>query len=430
MNHPPAKVRGALAALALLLSLDAATAYADRAAEARFHDEVARRHYAARRYEDAVRSFMLEQRLAPNPNIVFNIALCFQQLGRHADAYMYYAEYLASDDDDEGRRGQAEQALASLRPRVALVTVNSEPPGMQIYVDRRELGQYGVTPRVLALDAGEHRIWVERPGYRADEQTVELDLAGAAEVTLHPEQILGRLVITSPTPAQVRIVDPDGAVVAEGETPFDQAIAPGTFRAEAMSGDERWSEPVVVRAEQTSEVRAALTGPTGAATVTANVVGALVLLDGDEQGFTPQVLPQIPIGEHRLEVRADGMSAYEGALDVQEDDHSYVTIDLSPQQAEGISPATWTVGALAIAAAIGAGITTGIAADRHDRFRQLRMNNQPTGGLADESQTLNIAADALWLTAGLAAVTAVILLLTTSEFEAQPSRASVSRGQR
>lgn len=430
MNHRHPLARGALFALALLLSLDATVAHADRAAEARFHDEVARRHYAARRYEDAVRSFMLEQRLAPNPNIVFNIALCFQQLRRHADAYMYYAEYLASDDDDESRRRQAEAALGELRPRVALVTVNSEPAGMNIFVDRRELGQYGVTPRVLALDAGEHRIWVERLGYRPDEQTVELDLAGESQITLHPEQILGRLVITAPTPAQVRILDPDGAVVAEGETPFDHAIAPGTFRAEATSGDERWSEPVVVRAEQTSEVRAALTGPTGAATVTANVIGALVLLDGNEQGFTPQVLPQIPIGEHRLEVRADGMRAYEGALEVAEDDHSYVTIDLSPETAEGVSPVTWTVGGLAIGAAIAGGILTGLAADRHDQFRSLRMMNQPTGGLADESQSLNIAADALWLTAGLAAVTAVILLLTTSEFEAQPSRASVSRGQR
>ncbi len=412
------------------LILGPVTARADAAAEARFQDEIARRAYAARRYEDAARAFMVEQRLAPNPNIVFNIALCLQQLHRHADAYMYFAEYLASDDADEARRRQAEQALASLRPRVSLVTVASTPPGAAIFVDRRELGQYGVTPRVLALDAGPHRIWVEKDGYRPAETNVELGLGAESQVTLAPEQILGRLRVEAPTSATVRVVDAEGHVVAEGPTPFDEAIPPGTYQAEARAGAERWSEPVVVRAEQTSALTASLVGPTGAATVTANVTGALVTLDGRERGFTPQVLAGIPVGDHALEVRAEGMRTYEGTLSVEEDDHAWVTVDLEGESATGVGPATWIVGGLALALGAAAGITTGFAADANARFEARRAMMQPASAVASESQSLNLAADSLWVGAGVAALIAVVLLATTSDFEARPSRATITRGER
>ena len=402
-------------------------ASADAAAEARFHDELARRHYAARRFEDAAREFMIEQRLAPNPNIVFNIGLCFQQLRRHADAYMYFAEYLASDDPDPERRRTAERALAQLRPRVALVDVRSTPPGLEVYVDRRELGQYGVTPRVLALSAGEHRIWIEGEGYRMAETTIDVELGAEQRVELSPEQILGRLVVNAATRADVRVFDPDGRVVHEGQTPLDQPVPPGTYRVVATAGDERWSEPVVVRADTTTEATATLSGPTGEVTVTANVTGALVSLDGRDSGFTPQVLPGVPVGAHELRITADGMSPYVGEVEVNEDDQLWVTLELEPATSFQISPATWVIGGVTLAIAAAAGITTGFAADAHARFDSARMMGQPVLGLADESTNLNLAADVLWLTAGVAAITTIVLALTTTESGSRPSRATFSR---
>lgn len=420
----------ALALLALTALLAPSPARADAAAEARFHDDIARRAFAARRYEEAARAFMVEQRLAPNPNIVFNIALCLQQLQRHGDAYMYFAEYLASDDQDPARREQAREALAALRPRVALVTVESEPHGAAIFVDRRELGQYGVTPRVLALAAGPHRIWVEKDGYRAAETSVELGLGSESRVALAPEQILGRLRVSAPTAARVRVLDPDGNVVVEGDAPLDRAIAPGTYRAEARAGVERWSEPVVVRAEQTSELSAQLVGPTGDATVTANVAGALVSLDGRDRGFTPQVLAAIPAGEHTLEVRAEGMRTYSGRLAIEDDDHAWVTVYLEPDRPIGVADPTWVLTGITLALGIAAGVTTGFAADASARFADRQRMLQPSGGLADESRALNVAADAIWIGAGVAAIVTLILLATTSDFDARPSRAAVSRGGR
>src|SRR5262245_60591162 len=96
-------------------------AHADPAAQARFHDELARQHYKARRYEQALREFFLEQRISPNPRIAFNIALCFQDLKRNEEAFQYLTEYLESSDDDPERRAYAEKAVQKLKPSLSLV---------------------------------------------------------------------------------------------------------------------------------------------------------------------------------------------------------------------------------------------------------------------------------------------------------------------
>ena len=425
MQNPSSVAAVALFAVAATLS--AAPARADRAAEARFHDELARRHYAARRFEPAAREFMIEQRLAPNPNIVFNIALCFQHLRRHPDAYMYFAEYLAAGTD-ESRRTQAQTALRQIHPHVALVRVESDPPGASIFVDRRELGQYGTTPRVLALDAGEHRIWVELDGYRNAERTTELSLGNEATVRLSPEQILGRLRVGASTAAQVRVIDAAGELVAEGATPFDEELPPGTYQVEASAGEERWSEPLLVRGEATTEATASLRGPTGEMTVMATVTGALVSLDGRERGFTPQVLRDIPVGEHALTVTSDGTAPYRGTIEIGTDYRAWASVTLEPVTSLEIQPYTWAVGGLTLAILGAAAITTGFAVDTHDRFEVARAND---GGnlvaLSDQSTALNFASDMLWLGGALSAAVTVVLFVATTDFGGRASRATIER---
>ncbi len=414
--------------VALLLSSLPSGARADLAAEARFHDEVARRHYDARRFEDAAREFMVEQRLAPNPNILFNIALCFQQLHRREEAYMYFAEYLASDDDEAERRAQAERALEALRPNVALLEVRSTPPGAAVYVDRRELGQYGVTPRVLALAAGAHRVWVEREGYLRAEGEVTLEIGRLAELELAPEQILGRLRLHSRTRARVRVLDANGVAISTGRTPFDEALPPGTYQVEATVGEERWSEPLAVRAGATTEATAALRGPTGELTVTANQVGALVSLDGQDRGFTPQMLSQIPVGAHALRVTARGMRPYEDTVEVAQDARRWITVDLV-QEGLGVSPYAWVLGGIAITAGVAAAISTGFAAYTHGNFEEAQRLGQPHLHLAARSDALNITADVLWLTAALGTAGALVIFFATADFEGRGSTATVTSQQ-
>ena len=106
-------------------------------AEARFRRGAAL--FRAGRHDEALLEFFHSNRLSPNRNVVYTIARCYEALGRYDEAYRYYAEYRA------GERDAAESAavgarLRALAPRVALVRVESEPPGATVYIDREDLG--------------------------------------------------------------------------------------------------------------------------------------------------------------------------------------------------------------------------------------------------------------------------------------------------
>ena len=114
-----------------------------------------------RDYEKALSWYFLSNRLVPNRNVLFNIARCFEALNRFDEAFRYYFELtgagLAADDARE-----VKHALARLTPKVALLTVISEPPGADVYVDREDLGSRGRTPLTLAVSPGAHTVLLKR----------------------------------------------------------------------------------------------------------------------------------------------------------------------------------------------------------------------------------------------------------------------------
>jgi hypothetical protein len=212
-----------------LVSVQAARA--DDAAAARFHDERAREHYARGRYEAAIREFFLEQRIAPNPRIVFNIALCFQLLGEDAEAFQMYTEYLADADadEDEDRRRQARDAVEELAPRVSRLRVTSNPPGAEIYVDHEEHGSYGRTPTVIAVSPGEHRVVLTRSLHRSAETTVQADRGQESAVELDLTPITGSLEVTASVDGGATVRTPAGRTVASGDTPLSVDLPPGPY---------------------------------------------------------------------------------------------------------------------------------------------------------------------------------------------------------
>src|SRR5688572_17227335 len=127
--------------------------------------------YRQRRYDEALLEFFTSNRLAPNRNVVFNIARSLEALGRYDEAYRYYSDFLAAGPPPEDRQA-AEARLAELAPRVALVEVRSVPPGATVYVDRKDLGGRGETPLVIALPPGPHQLLLERAGHEAAQRPV------------------------------------------------------------------------------------------------------------------------------------------------------------------------------------------------------------------------------------------------------------------
>jgi hypothetical protein len=419
--------------IAAVCLLSPTAARADAAAQARFHDDQARVHYQKGRFEEAIREFYQSLQLAPNPRITFNIALCFEQLERPADAFMMFTEYRASGEMSEQRQAYADKAIAALLPNIARLEITSEPEGATIYVDRRELGDYGKTPRVIAVKEGEHRIWVELAGHRQADATVTAVRGKVATVSLAPARILGVLEVSAPVTGHAEVRTPAGKVVAEGATPLQARIPPGPYEVEVLAdGHSPWRGLSAVEADQTAKVAATpepLPAPTGEVTITSNASGAVVKLDGKPAAFAPSVLPSLPVGMHELTVESPGLLPWTGPVEVNPNDRTWVTVSLEEPAETTRSPFTWVMGGLGAAALIGAGITGGLALNTHDDFESA-TGDTDRAELRDRGQALNTAADVLLVT-GIASLAAgVILYFATETTEGEPSSASITSGDR
>jgi hypothetical protein len=419
----------------LVIVLAPQVARADLAAEARFHDEQAHAHYDAGRFDDALREFFLEQRIAPNPRILFNIGLCFERLHRVEDAFMIYGEYAASEDRDTERRTYVDAALARIAPTVATVRVESDPVGATIYVDDRAHGAYGVTPHVLALSPGAHRIWLDLAAHR----TVELSVAAVrgSEVTARGslERIVGTLHVDAEPSTAIDVLDGTGASVAAGPAPLDARIPPGTYSVDATSERGRPFHTVVtVEADATRTLAIALEPlpeETGDVTVTSSVAGAVVQLDDEAAGFTPVVLSGISLGPHTLTVGSEGLAEWSDTVDVEADVRTWLTVQLVAPSATTRSDWTWVLGGVAGASLVAWAGLVGASVSTHDELQSVIASGGTTGpSVRDRGMGIDAAADAV-LTVGLVSLAAAILTyFLTEHTETHASSASVARQAR
>jgi outer membrane receptor for ferrienterochelin and colicins len=408
-------------------------AQADPAAEARFHDDAARKHYEAGDYEKALREFFLEQRAAPNPRIAFNIALCFQELKKDEDAYHFFREYLASRDDDPKRRATAESTLRQLESRVARVRVETGAIAADVFVDQRAYGSYGQTPLVIALPVGEHQLWVELAGYRSATAKFTARKGQEARVELNPARILGELDVACLVPATAQITTADGEAVARGSTPLKAKLPPGTYQLTVSApGYLPWAGVTTVVADGVAQATASpqrAPVATGDITVTSNLPGALVVLDGEPAGFAPTVLSGIAQGRHQLGAKSPGVLPWVGPVDVDAEARSWVTVSLEPPARFHHSSATWLAGGLGGAALAGAGVFGILAANTHSDFAAADPSSDRSV-LRERGIALNTAADVLLVTGVVALGAAVALYFTTSEKRGRESSASITSSKR
>lgn len=268
--------------------------------------------YAGRDYEEALSYYFASNRLAPNPNVTFNIARCYERLDRPVEAYRYYARY--RELAGEKNTAAAEQALSRLRPRLAILVIESEPPGATVYVDRKELGAYGTTPLELPIAPGSYRVLLEREGSHPahlDEVRVKAGQREELSATLSP--LVGTLVVRgTPEGAEVRVRGERLGVL-----PAELAVPPGSHRVEVSApGFVTRVETVELEADGRVELDVSLPVQTGSLVVRADESGIPVRLDGEVVGFTPAVIDGIAAGKHKLVVAVEGYRRFEREVEV------------------------------------------------------------------------------------------------------------------
>jgi outer membrane receptor for ferrienterochelin and colicins len=297
-----------------------------QADEAQFHFLRGNRAYQERRYEDALASYYLSNRLVPNRNVEFNIARCLDRLGRYDEAYRAWSSLFDEGLPDKDHRA-VKDAIDQLRPHLALLDIETTPPGATIYAVRRDLGALGVTPKSLALRPGLTKIILERDGYRPVELVAEPKQGTEIKLKAELERIFAEVDVRRiPAEAEVRRDFVDGELLRRG--PGTVKVLPGPIVLFISAPGFQTARLMVgAIADASLPVDVVLTPaeePTGAIVVRANATGALVRVDGEEAGFVPAVIDGVPAGLRRVEIVAEGRQTYSADVQVEKDGRTFV----------------------------------------------------------------------------------------------------------
>lgn len=220
----------------------------------------------------------------------------------------------AAVDQFESQRGEL----------VAYLSVATEPAGGMVFVGDEAVGETPLTARPVF--AGEHRVRVERPGYRAvGERSVDL-LPGEIVALEWELERTGPVlsVITAPAGVTVRVGGRVAGVTA-GDLPEPlRALVPPRFAEEVFSAPLllggltlgpheitleapcRRPARFVFHADEPRDylprfIR--LRPSTGGLRIESDPSGGRVLLDGEERGLAPLSFSAMCSGEHRVEIR-------------------------------------------------------------------------------------------------------------------------------
>jgi outer membrane receptor protein involved in Fe transport len=311
-------------ALALCLAVTpivasgAAAGASGNADEADLQFQLGAEHYQKGEFREALEHFLASNRLVPNKNVVFNIARTYEQMKRFADAHRYYSDAL--EEETNAQRVQAiKEAIARIGPNVAVLKVESDPPGATVFIDRKDLGSRGKAPRALALAPGKYKVIAEIDGYEsATAEVVEAKLGAETRVPLKLTRIVGTLqVAIEGAPAATVHVDDEKAAPA-CTAPCQIELPPGRhliyFTREGFQSAPR---QVNIVAKETARTTGNLSPLTGAVVVSADERDAVVEIDGRAMGFTPAVIQNVAVGKRRVRVLARGFAPLELEIEVK-----------------------------------------------------------------------------------------------------------------
>lgn len=309
-------MRNALVAACLICALRV-SAFADGVAdEADLQFQIGADAYTKGDFTSALQHFLASNRLVPNRNVMFNIARAYEQLGRFPDAYRYYVD--ASRGDTEGKlKTDVVAALARIAPKVGVIIVETSPPGATVYLDRKDLGSIGSSPAQLGLKPGSYTLIAELPGYEpASQSGVAIGQGDSKTIKLELVRILGKVELSGPRGTSVRVDDERGPVACVLPCTLDLPPGPHVAYFE-RPGFTVAAQTFTIAPKETIRAEASSVAVVGSLLVSADEPNALIEIDGKAYGFTPAVLPNIPIGKRRIRVSLRGYLPIEREVEIR-----------------------------------------------------------------------------------------------------------------
>ncbi len=217
-----------LAALGLLVaasaaSLPVASAQPAAAPQTLVDDGVAL--FRAGQHAEALHHFEQAHRSSGDPQVLYLIARCEEELGHWRVALAAYERFVATADVPGDARGRAESSIRRLRTRLsrARLILQVVPFGARVQVDEREVGVAPVEP--LDLEPGRHTVVVQGPA--GELKRLELELEGGEERTVAVQLESAALEAPETSPSLPGGPQPHRAAAPPAPEPTDSTGTPG-----------------------------------------------------------------------------------------------------------------------------------------------------------------------------------------------------------
>jgi hypothetical protein len=441
-------------------SANADDADALRKAQASF--DQAQTDYLQGKYDEAAKEFQDAYAARPFPQFLYNVGASFHMKGKKASdvasygkAVEFYKKYLSEEPnaadkakvekaigvlEDEIKRlkgstaangdggsaaaSQEMQSLGDMKVR-GLVVIESEPQGATIYLDDTKKGAFATTPWSGSLD-GEHKIMLEKKGYRPTDTTIIADAQKLIifKAGMSQDSYLSWLDVTSNVAAADVYIDDKS--VAPRKAPAGTNVAPGKHTVWVTAeGYDEYKETIDVAPGQNYTVKGILKGsPLGRLDVVGlGIEDSRIVLDGHPLCEHGPCIKNVPEGDHTLTVTRPGYKPYTRQITITQKQEASVKLTQAPEASHSDAIVAYVFTAIFT----GGGIYAGLQANKlHDQLQKEIAAGNPPPDSNDprflRGKIYAISADGAFALAGITAIAAIYY---TFRDKGPPTRAQI-----
>ena len=435
---------------------------ADALKKAQSFFDQAQTDYLQGRYDEAAKEFQDAYAARPFPQFLYNVGAAFHMKGKKASdieaygkAVEFYKKYL-SEEPNAADKAKVEKAIGVLEAEIkrlkepgagsgagsasapsqevqslgevkvrGLVVIESEPQGATIYLDDTKKGAYATTPWSGSLD-GEHKIMLEKKGYRPVDTTIIADPTKLVVYKggMSQDSYLSWLDITSNVAGADVFIDDKS--VAPRKAPTGTNVAPGKHTVwVSAEGYDEYQEAIDVAPGQNYTVKALLKGsPLGRLDVVGlGIEDSQIMLDGKQLCDHGPCIKNVPEGDHTLTVTRPGFKSYTKVITIHAKQETSVKLIEAPEESRSDAIVAYVLTAVFAGGGIYAGMQ---ASDLHDQLKKEIAAGMPPPDSNDprflRGKIYAISADAAFALAGITAITAVYY---TFRDKGPPTRAQI-----
>jgi len=215
--------------------------------------------------------------------------------------------------------------LPVMAASVGTLHITSTPSGAEVELDHRRVGR---TPlKVGRLGPGAHAVRLTSPEYDAWEGSASVVEGETRTFDVVLESLLGTVSLTSTPAGQPVVVEGRAA----GVTPLQLSLLEGEHLIRVGAPGGAWAvreQRVTVARGETLPLEVTLAQQFGRLVVLSDPPEAVIYLDGKRLGPSPQIVPAVVVGEHRVEAVLAGHETLQETVRVEPESEAKVDLGL------------------------------------------------------------------------------------------------------